>query len=100
MPDDRKRDLPASEDPLRQATRYDVEVRPANAAFGWIVGAVFAVVALGAALFSVGHFPIASMNTATNLMMPPAVRHTAPDANSPATAVFTPGPRNTTQPQN
>lgn len=80
-------------DPLRHDTRFDPDMRSANAAWGWIAAAVFLVVVLAIA-FGVGHQ--GQFNTASNDTAPPAMsRMNSPPATSgmakPATPM-TPAP--------
>ena len=104
MSDYRDPDFRDPNDPLRRDARYDEDARSANAAWGWIAGAVLVVVLLAVA-FGIGHNPNPNTNTASNDITPPAANqmmppaHLAPPANSPASPAFTPGPKNTTQPQ-
>ncbi len=57
-------------DPLRHDTRFDPDVRSANAAWGWIAAAVFLVVVLAIA-FGAGHKGQLGTNTASNDTAPP-----------------------------
>src|SRR5579872_5646136 len=56
MSDFRNSDLGEPNDPLRRDYRYDEDARSANAAWGWIAGAVFVVIVLLVA-FGIGHSP-------------------------------------------
>lgn len=84
-------------DPLRSGTRYDPDARSANAAWGWIAGAVFLVVILAVA-FGVGRGPNdASNKVANNNMAPPAMTQTAP-APTPAHPLPPSGPMGSPSP--
>ncbi len=90
-------------DPLRHDTRFDPDLRSANAAWGWIAAAVFLVVVLAIA-FGVGRQGQLGTNTASNDTAPPAMsRMNPPPATSnmtnPAPAM-TPAPKAPEQQRN
>jgi hypothetical protein len=90
--------------PLRRDTPFDPAARTANAAWGWIAGAVFIAVVLAVAL-GLAHRPNPNTSTAANEPAPPAVNQMAPPAtkpmappNSPASPAYAPGPKDGGQP--
>jgi hypothetical protein len=80
------------EDPFRHDAKLDPDARSANAAWGWVVAAVFLVVILSVA-FGIGHQPGgAGTNTASNELSPPAATRMIPPANIlPPSATPAPG---------
>ena len=75
MSDFRNYDYRNPEDPLRSDPQLDPNVRPPNAAWGWIAAAIFLVVVLAVA-FGYGHKPgQLGTNTASNDVAPPAATH-------------------------
>ena len=100
MSDYRNFDYRDGSDPLQRNAPYDPNVRPMNAAWGWIAAAVFLVVVLAVA-FGFGHQPGGlGTNTASNDTTPPAATRMAPPlAPTPAPApTFAPTPNTPANP--
>ncbi len=90
MSDYRNYDYRDPNDPLRQDTRFDPDMRSANAAWGWIAAAVFLVVVLAIA-FGAGHKGQLGTNTASNdTAAPPAMTRMSPSPAAPAPSTTAP----------
>ena len=77
------------DDPFRNDSKLDPNVRTANAAWGWIAAAVFLVIVLAAA-FGFGHRPGQGGTNMASNMTPPAPSRVAPTTVLPPAA--TPAP--------
>jgi hypothetical protein len=89
---------PNPNDPLPGYSRFDPDARSANAAWGWIAGAVFLVVLLALA-FGIGHQPNqGDTDRMANNVPPPAASHRASPPSGPASPTFAPAPMNPAAP--
>lgn len=84
------------DDPFRNDSNLDPNVRTPSAAWGWIAAAVFLVIVLAVA-FGAGHQGGQSgTNMASNTMAPPSTSRPSPSTVLPPTATPTPAPSTTT----
>jgi hypothetical protein len=81
------------DDPYRRNDMMDPDVRAANAIWGWVAAAVFAIVVL-AVVFGMAHQPgQVGTNTASNdITAPPAATRMAPPVTSPLAPPISPAP--------